>query len=199
MCWIVPYRKLSKTQSVKPYPSPSSLIGCNSLVKMPSLLIFPWVMTLLNQVSSVAQLCPTLCNPIDCSTPFFPVHHQTPETTQTPVCHISDAIQPSNPLLSPSPLYVNLSQHQGLFQWLGYLHQVSKVLDFCFSISLPMNTQHWFPLGWTSWISLKSRAISRVFSNTTVQKHQFFGAQLSSQSNSHIHTWLLEKTIALTR
>ena len=58
---------------------------------------------------------------------------------------------------------------------------------------LPMNTQDWSPLGWTSWISLKSKGLSRVFSNTTVQKHQFFGAQLSSQSNSHIHTWLLEK------
>ena len=58
---------------------------------------------------------------------------------------------------------------------------------------LPMNTQDWFPLGWTSWISLQSKGLSRVFSNTTVQKHQFFTAQLSSQSNSHIHTWPLEK------
>ena len=58
---------------------------------------------------------------------------------------------------------------------------------------LPMNTQHWFPLGWTGWISSQSKGLSRVFSNTTVQKHQFFGAQLSLQSNSHIHTWLLEK------
>ena len=58
---------------------------------------------------------------------------------------------------------------------------------------LPMNTQDWSPLGWTGWISLQSRGLSRVFSNTTVQKHQFFGTQLSSQSNSHIHTWLLEK------
>ena len=58
---------------------------------------------------------------------------------------------------------------------------------------LPMNTQAWFPLGWTGWISLQSKGLSRVFSNTTVQKHQFFGAQLSSQSNSLIHTWPLEK------
>ena len=58
---------------------------------------------------------------------------------------------------------------------------------------LPMNTQDWSPLEWTGWISLQSKGLSRVFSNTTVQKHQFFGAQLSSQSNSHIHTWLLEK------
>ena len=58
---------------------------------------------------------------------------------------------------------------------------------------LPMNPQDWSPLGWTGWFSLESKGLSRVFSNTTVQKHQFFGAQLSSQSNSHIHTWLLEK------
>ena len=65
---------------------------------------------------------------------------------------------------------------------------------------LPMNIQEWFPLGWTGWISLQSKGLSRVFSNTTVQKHQFFGAQLSLKSNSHIHTWLTTgKTIALTR
>ena len=64
---------------------------------------------------------------------------------------------------------------------------------------LPMNNQDWSPWGWTCWIYLQSKGLSRVFSNTTVQKHQFFGAQLSSQSNSHIHTWPLEKTIDLTR
>ena len=64
---------------------------------------------------------------------------------------------------------------------------------------LPMNIQDWSPLGWTGWISLQSKGLARVFSNTTVQKHQFFGAQLSSQSNSHIHTWPQGKTIALTR
>ena len=64
---------------------------------------------------------------------------------------------------------------------------------------LPMNTQDWFSLEWTGWSSLQSKGLSRVFSNTKVQKHQFFGAQLSSQSNSHIHTWPLEKNIALTR
>ena len=58
---------------------------------------------------------------------------------------------------------------------------------------LPMNTQDWSPLGWTGWISLQSKGLSRVFSNTTIKKHQFFSAQLSSQSNSHIHTWPLEK------
>ena len=67
-----------------------------------------------------------------------------------------------------------------------------KYWSFSFSISPSMNVQDWFPLGWTGWISLQSKGLSRVFSNTTVQKHQIFRAQLSSQSNSHIHTWLLE-------
>ena len=64
---------------------------------------------------------------------------------------------------------------------------------------LPMNIQDWFPLGLTGWISLQSKGLSRVFSNTTVQKHQFLGAQLSLWSNSHVHTWLLKKTITFTR
>ena len=68
-----------------------------------------------------------------------------------------------------------------------------KYWSFSFSVSPSMNIQDWFPLGWTGWISLESKGLSRVFSNTTVQKHQFFGAQLSSQSNSHIHTRPLEK------
>ena len=68
-----------------------------------------------------------------------------------------------------------------------------KYWSFSFRSVLPRNTQDWSPLGWTGWISLQSKGLSRVFSNTTVQKHQFFGTQLSSQSNSHIHTWPLEK------
>ena len=74
-----------------------------------------------------------------------------------------------------------------LFTWGGQSIGVSASV-------LPINTQDWSPLGWTGWISLQSKGLSRVFSNTTVQKHQFFGAQLSSQSNSHINTWPLEKT-----
>ena len=80
-------------------------------------------------VSSVAQLSPTLCNPMDCSTPGFPVHHQLLELTQTRVCWVSDAIQPSHPLLSPFPPAFSLSQHQGFFQWVGSSHQVAKVLE----------------------------------------------------------------------
>ena len=78
--------------------------------------------------SSVTQSCPTLWNPMDCSTPGFPVHHQLPEFTQTHGHRVGDAIQPSPPLSSPSPV-LSLSQHQGLFQWVGSSHQVAKVVE----------------------------------------------------------------------
>ena len=80
--------------------------------------------------SSVTQLCLTLCCPMDCSTPGLPVHHQLPELTQTHVLWVGDAIQPSHPLSSPSPPAFNLSQHQGLFQWVSSSYQVDKVLEF---------------------------------------------------------------------
>ena len=148
----------------------------------------------LSQFSSVAQSCLTLCDPTDCGTPGFPVHHQLLELTQTYVHWVGDAIQPSHSLLSPSPPAFNLSQHQGLFQWVSSLHQVAKVLGVSASASvLPMNVQDWSPLGWTGLISLQSKGLSKVFFNTTVKKHQFFGTQLSLWSNSHNHTWLLEK------
>ena len=79
---------------------------------------------------SVTQSCPTLCDPMDCSMPGFPVHHQFPEPTQTHVHWVGDAIQPSHPLSSPSLPAFHLSQHQGLFQWVGSSHQVAKVLEF---------------------------------------------------------------------
>ena len=146
------------------------------------------------QFSSVAQSCPTLCDTMNHSMPGLPVHHQPPEFTQTHVQWVGDAIQPSHPLSSPSPPAFNLSQHQGLFQWVSSWHQVAKVIGVSAPTSvLPVNTQDWSPLEWTGCISLQSKGLSRVFSNTTVQKHQFFSAQLSSQSNSHIHTWPLEK------
>ena len=79
-------------------------------------------------ISSVTQSCPTLCDPMNCSTPGLPVHHQLPEFTQTHVHCVSEAIQSPHPLLSPSPPTFNLSQHQGLFQWVCFSHQVAKVL-----------------------------------------------------------------------
>ena len=91
------------------------------------------------QFSSVTQSCLTLCDPMDCSTPSVPVHHQLPEPTQTHVHWVSDAIQPSHPLSSPSPPAFNLFQHQGLFQWVSFLHQVAKVLEF----QLQHQSFHW--------------------------------------------------------
>ena len=130
--------------------------------------------------SSVTQLCPTLFDLMDCSMPGFSVHHQLPELAQTQVHWVSDAMQPSHPLSSPSPPAISLSQHQGLFKWVSSSHQVAKVLGISALTSvLPMNTQKWSPLGWTGWISLQSKGLSRVFSNTTIQKHQFFAPQLS--------------------
>ena len=149
---------------------------------------------LLYQSSSVAQSCLTLCYSMDCNTSGFSFHHQLPELAQTHVHWVGDDIQPSHPLSSPSPPAFNLSQHQGLFQGVSSLHQVAKVLRVSVSTSvLSMNTQAWSPLRWTGWISLQSKGLSRIFSNTTVQKHQFFSAQLSLWSKSHIHTLLLEK------
>ena len=130
------------------------------------------------------------------STRGLPVHHQLPESTQTHVHRVDDAIQPSHPLSSPFPPAFNLSQHQGIFKWVNSSHQVGQSIGVSVSTSvLPMNAQNWSPLEWTRWISLQSKGLSRVFSNTTVQKHQFFGAQVSWQSNSHIHTWPLEKPL----
>ena len=83
-----------------------------------------------HQFSSVAWSCPTLCKPMDCSTPGLPVHHQLLEFTQTHAHWVVDAIQPSHPLSSPSPPDFNISQHQGLFPWVSSLHQVAKVLEF---------------------------------------------------------------------
>ena len=132
-----------------------------------------------NQFTSITQSCLTLCDSMDCSTPGFPVHHQLPELAQTHVHRIGDAIQPSYSLLSPSPPAFNLSQHQGLFQWVSSSHQVAKVLVGASALVLPMIIQGWFPLGLTGLIFFQSKGLSRVFSNTTVQKHQFFSAKLS--------------------
>ena len=141
----------------------------------------------------VAQLCLTLCDPMNHNTPGLPVRHQLPEFIQTHVHRVSDAIQPSHPLSSPSSPAPNPSQHQSfpmsqLFTWGGQSTGVSALASF-----LPKKSQGWPPSEWTGWISLQSKGFSRVFSNTTVQKHQFFGAQPSSQFNSHIHPWPLEK------
>ena len=126
------------------------------------------------QFSPVAQSCLTLCNTMNRSTPGLPVHHQLPEFTQTHVHRVGDVIQPPHPLLSPSPSAPNPSQHQSfpmsqLFAWGGQSTGVLALASF-----LPKKSQGWSPSEWTRWISLQSEGLSRVFSNTTVQKHQFF-------------------------
>ena len=122
-----------------------------------------------------------------CSSPTPRVHSNSRPSSQW--CHpaISASVLPfsSCPQSLPAPESYPMSQ---FFVWGGQSIGVSALASV-----LPMNTQDWFPLEWTGWISLQSKGLSRVFSNTIVQKHQFFSAQLSSQSNSHIHTWLLEK------
>ena len=91
---------------------------------------FIFAISTIIQFSSLTQSCLTLCNPMDCSMPGLPVHHQLPEFTQTHVHRVGDAIQPSPSMSSPSPLTFNLSQHQGLFKWVSSLYQVPKVLEF---------------------------------------------------------------------
>ena len=133
-------------------------------------------------ISSVQSLSHVrLCDCMNCSTPGLLVHHQLPEFTQTHVHRVGDTIQPSHPLSSPSPPAPNPSQNQGLFQWVNSAWGGQRTGVSASAPVLPMNTQDWSPLGWTGWISLQSKRLSGVFSNTTVQKHQFFGIQLSSQ------------------
>ena len=118
----------------------------------------------------------------------LPFPSPIPGATQTHVRWVGDAIQPSNPLSSPSPPAPNLSWHQDLFQWVSSLIRWPKYWSFSFNTVFPMNTQDWSPLGSTGWISLQSRGLPRVFSNTTVQKHQFFGASfLYSPTLTSIH------------
>ena len=145
------------------------------------------------QFSSVAQSCPTL-QPHELQHTRPPFLSTTPGVYSNP-CPLSQWYHPtisssvipfsSWPQSFPASGSFPVSQ---LFTWGSQSTRVSASASV-----LPLNTQDWSPSGWTGWISLQSKGLSRVFSNTTVQKHQFFGAQLSSQSNSHIHTWPLEK------
>ena len=140
-----------------------------------------------------SQSCPTLCDPINCSIPGLPVPHQLPEFLKLmPIA----LVMPSSHLILCRPLLLLLSIPPSIrvFSNESPLHmRWPKYWSFSFSISPSNEHQDWSPLGWTGWISLQSKELSRVFSNTTVQKHQLFSTQLSSQSNSHIHAWPLEK------
>ena len=116
--------------SFKPTVLLSSFIFMRRLFSFSSLSSIRVLSSASVQFGSATQSCPTLCDPMNCSTPGLPVHHQLPEFTQTHVHRLGDAIQPSHPLLSPSPPALNPSQDQGLFQWVNSLHEVAKVLEF---------------------------------------------------------------------
>ena len=122
-----------------------------------------------------------------CPSPTPGVHSNS--CPSGPWCHpaVSSSVVPFSTSPQSLPALESFPMSQ-LFTWGGQSTGVSALASF-----LRKNTQEWFPLEWTGWISLQSKGLSRVFSNTTIQKHQFFSAQPSSQSNSHIHTWLLEK------
>ena len=123
--------------------------------------------------SSVAQLHLTL-RPHGLQHARPPCPSPTPGACSNSVHHVSDAIQPSHPLSSPSPLAFNLSQHQGNFPMSQFFALSGRSIGVSASASVPVKIQDWSPLGWTGWISLQSKCPSRVFSNTTVQKHQFY-------------------------
>ena len=134
---------------------------------------------------SVTQSCPTLCHSIHCSIPAF--LYFTISQTFFKLTSV-ELVMPSNHLVLCHPPAFSLSQHQVLSQWVDFLHQVAKA-----SSVLPVNTQDWFPVGFTGLISLQSKWLSKVFSNTTTQKYKFFGTFPSLWSSSHLHTGLLEK------
>ena len=153
--------------------------------------ILSFLSTSVIKFSSVAQLCSTLCDPMECSTPGFPVHHHLLEFAQIHVHWIGDAINLilCRLLLLPPSVFPNIRVFSN--DWL--FASGGQTIGASVSVSvLPMNIQGWFPLGLIGLISLQSKGFSRVFCSTTFWKHQFFGAQSSLWSNSHIHTWPLE-------
>ena len=143
---------------------------------------------------SVAKTYPILCDPMDCSTTGSSVCHRLPEFSKIHVSWISDAIQPSHPLSHPFSSCPQSFPASWTFPVIWLLESYGQSTGASASTSfLPINIPGWFPLGSTGLVSLVSKGLSRVLSSTIIQKHQFFGAQPSSWSNSHICTWLLEK------
>ena len=151
------------------------------------------------QISSVAQSCLTLCDPMNCSTPGLPVHHRLLEFTQTHVHWIHDVIQPSHLLLSPSPPALNLSQHQDLFQWINSSHEVAKYWSFSFSISPSKEHPRLisFRMNWFDLLAfqgaLRSLLQHHISKASTLQCSAVFTVQLS-------HPYMTTgKNIALSR
>ena len=141
---------------------------------------------------SVTQLCLTLCDLMDFSMTGFPVHHHLLELAQTHVHWVGHSIISSSVI----PFSSCLQSFPGSesFPMRQFFTSGGQTIRASASV-LPMNIQDWFPLGWTGWISLQSKGLSRVSSNTTVQKNKFFSAHFSSYANSHIHTWLLKNHV----
>ena len=153
-------------------------------------------LSLVSSFSSVPQSCPTLFDPMNCSTPGFPVHQQLLEVTQTQIHQVSDAIQPSHPVIPFSHLQSFPASRSFLMSQLFASGGQSTGASALASV-LAVHIQGWFPLGLTGLISLQSKGLSRVFSNSTVQKNQFLGAQPFLLSNSHPYM-TTGKTIPLT-
>ena len=156
-------------------PAHASQTPVNQREKL-SFVFLPWWRTLLCTLCccSVTQSCPTHWDPVDCSTPAFPVLHCLLEFAQTHVHWINDAIQPSHPVIPFSSCLQTFPASGSfpmsrLFEWGGQSTGVSALASF-----LPKKSQGWSPSEWTGWISLLSKGFSRVFSSSTVQKHQFF-------------------------
>ena len=147
-----------------------------------------------HQFSSVQPFsCPTLCDPMNCSTPDLPTPEVYPNSWPSELVMLSNHLSLCRPFSScPQSFPATGSFPMSQFFTSGGLIASSIGVSASTSL-LPMNTLDWSPSGGTGWISLQSKGLSRFFSNTTVQKHQFFSAQLSLLSNSHIHIWLLEK------
>ena len=151
------------------------------------------------QSSSVVQSYPTVCNPMDCSTPGFPIHHQLLELAQTHVHRVSWCHPTILSSVIPFSSYLQSFPASGSFPVSQFFASGGQSIGALVSGSVfPVNIQDWFPLGLTGLI-LESKGLSRVFSNNTVLKRQFFGTQLSLWFNTHMRTWPLEKTIAVTR
>ena len=161
-------------------PRDQTCIFCISYIG--NWILYNWATWDDQLINSVAQSCPTLCDPMDCSMPGLPVQHQLPEFTKTHVHWVGDAIQPSLTLSSPSPLpsiFPSIRVMCQLFPSGGQSSRASASTSV-----LPINIQDWFPLGLTVWISLQSKGLSRVFSNTTFKsfdllRSAFFIVQLS--------------------
>ena len=156
-------------------------------------ICFAWFFLLI-QFSSVTQSCLTLCDPMDCRTPGFPVH---PNSWSLFKLMSIKSVMSSNHLILCHPLLLlpSIFPSSRVFSNESVLHiRLPKYWSFSFSIVFPMNIQNWFPLGLTGLISLQSKELSKVFYNTIIWKHQFFSAQPSLWSSSHIHTWQLKTT-----